>query len=168
MEVRHGLLGETAHELGGSEYYRLLGHVGASVPRLDPQRALHLYRRFHRAARNGLVSAAHDCSDGGLAVALAESAFAGDLGMTISLKPLAGAGLRTDALLFAESNVRLVVTVPAKRRSAFERLFRGLPCTHLGAVTRVKQLHVSGVAGEPVIRARLRTLKQAWQKPLDW
>jgi phosphoribosylformylglycinamidine synthase len=75
------VLGVTRAELGGSEYYALFGHLGNSVPRVDATAARHLYEALSTAIGGDLVASCHDCSDGGLAVALAETAFAGGFGM---------------------------------------------------------------------------------------
>ena len=97
------VLGTTRAELGGSELYRLEGAVGNAVPVVDTDANLRLYRALRKAIASGLVASAHDCSDGGLAIALAETAFAGGLGMEIDLAavPFDG-GDKTDlAVLFA-------------------------------------------------------------------
>ncbi len=75
------ILGETLEELGGSEYYASRGFIGNRGPTVDAKKALDLYRRLHRAIQEGLIRSCHDCSDGGLGVAMAETAFAGGLGM---------------------------------------------------------------------------------------
>jgi len=69
------LLGRTAFELGGSEYYAAKGCVGNRVPLVDAEKALQRYRAYSEAVDKGLVASCHDLSDGGLAVALAETAF---------------------------------------------------------------------------------------------
>lgn len=79
------VLGETFEELGGSEYYASKGFIGNRVPRVQAERARTLYRKFYHAIQEGLIRSCHDCSDGGLGVALAETAFAGGFGMEIDL-----------------------------------------------------------------------------------
>ena len=80
------LLGKTGAELGGSEYLALQGVIGNSVPVVDAARAYSRYRAYHAGGHGtGLVASCHDLSDGGLAVAAAESAFAGGFGMTLDL-----------------------------------------------------------------------------------
>ncbi|TVR36045.1 MAG: phosphoribosylformylglycinamidine synthase, partial [Spirochaetaceae bacterium] len=89
------LLGETRGELGGTAFEKLLqrgdpaavDHLGPA-PRVEPQSALALYRALHAAIGNGLVATCHDLADGGLAVALAESALGGRLGARIDIAPL--------------------------------------------------------------------------------
>ena len=80
------VLGLTRDELGGSEYCAARGYVGKAVPKvLDPDEAIRMYRALHQAIREGLVASCHDVSDGGIGVALAESAFAGGFGAIVSL-----------------------------------------------------------------------------------
>ncbi len=79
---------------------------------VDAAEALKLYRALSRATGLGLIRSCHDCSDGGLGIALAESAFAGGLGMHIDLRTVPCQGIaRSDYLLFSESQSRFVVTI---------------------------------------------------------
>jgi phosphoribosylformylglycinamidine synthase subunit PurSL len=163
------VLGETRAELGGSEYYALRGHLGSSVPRVDAVRARPLYEALSTAIARGLVASCHDCSDGGLGVALAETAFAGGFGVDIDLRRVPGASdLRDDVALFSESPSRFVVTVRAGQASAFESVLAGLPCAAVGHVTELGVFRVLGRSGIPIIETGIATLKAAWQRPLNW
>jgi phosphoribosylformylglycinamidine synthase subunit PurSL len=163
------VLGATGAELGGSEYYALLGHVGASVPRVDAVAARRLYEALADAIARGLVASCHDCSDGGLGVALAETAFAGGLGMTIDLRPVPRFGdLRDDITLFSESASRFVVTVHAGDVTAFEATVGGMPWAAVGRVTAAGSFAVVGRSGALIIEADIERLKAAWQRPLNW
>ncbi len=161
------LLGETRDELGGSEYYDMLGHLGARVPEVDAATALHRYRTLNTAQQQGLVASCHDLSDGGLAVALAEKAFAGGFGIDADLRNVAAEeGLREDTLLFSESQSRLLVTVSPVHQSAFEALFSGQCCSLIGEVRADRELLITGLNGELLIRSTIDDLKEAWQAPL--
>jgi phosphoribosylformylglycinamidine synthase len=98
------VVGETKNELGGSHYYKINGHLGANVPRLDLDTAPKIAKRISVAIADGLVVSCHDCSEGGLAVALAEMAFAGGLGIEADLRglPRSKDCCRTDAQLLEE------------------------------------------------------------------
>ena len=74
------VIGTTHAELGGSEYFAHLGLTGNIPPKVDGKKARQTYRALERAIRSGIIRSAHDASDGGIGVTLAESAFAGDLG----------------------------------------------------------------------------------------
>ncbi len=161
------LLGATLDELGGSEYYDMQGFLGANVPRVDAAAALRRYRTVNRAQAQGVIASCHDLSDGGLGVALAETAFAGGFGIRADLRKVdAPAGMRADALLFSESQSRLLVTVRAEDRAAFEKLFTGQSCRHIGEVVDDGGLTIVGLQGELLVASKLEDLKEAWQAPL--
>jgi phosphoribosylformylglycinamidine synthase II len=163
------VLGVTRAELGGSEYYALRGHLGRSVPRVDAAGARRLYEALAAAIGRGLVASCHDCSEGGLGVALAETAFAGGFGMHIDLRQVPGAdGMRDDVIFFSESQSRFVVTVPAPHAAAFEAALAGLPCAAVGHVTEAGVFSVVGGSGGQIIEAGIERLKAAWQRPLNW
>jgi phosphoribosylformylglycinamidine synthase subunit PurSL len=163
------VLGVTRAELGGSEYYALLGHLGNSVPRVDAVGARCLYEALTDAMGRGLVASCHDCSDGGLGVALAETAFAGGWGMNIELGLVPGSvDLRDDLTLFSESPSRFVVSVHPEYASAFETTLQGLPWAAVGTVTETGVFRVFGRSGALLIEAGIDRLKAAWQQPLNW
>jgi phosphoribosylformylglycinamidine synthase II len=157
-------LGETKNELGGSEYLALKGQLGANVPKVDPVKARAMYEKLSTAIEQGLVASCHDCSDGGLGVALAESAFSGGYGMDLDITPL---GLDSDIVaLFSESQSRFVVTVAENKAAAFESAMAGSTFTRLGSVTEQKVFKVQG--NTAAFEASLSELKEAWQRPLRW
>ena len=162
------VVGTTAGELGGSAYYGLHGQVGAHVPR-PPVHAMDIFRALHRAIAAGQVRACHDCSEGGLAVAAAEMALAGGLGVTLDLKdvPAANGAGRNDALAFGESLGRFIVAVAPADAAAFEAGFAGLPCAHAGQVDATGRMRVTGLAGRPVIETDLAALERAWRGHLQ-
>ena len=164
------ILGETRDELGGSEYYAMHGAVGNRVPRVDTQRARSLYEALAEAMDEGLVNACHDCSDGGFAVATAEMAFAGGLGMSLDLRamPRAPDVTRNDTLLFSETASRFVVTVPAIHGQAFRHTMRAAACGEVGVVCEGPNFSVTGLGGEVVIASDINALKDAWREPLNW
>jgi phosphoribosylformylglycinamidine synthase len=160
-------LGITRPELGASEYWAARGFTGNEVPRVRVDESLLLYRALEEAIRRGLVASCHDCSDGGLAVALAETSFAGGLGIAADLGRAPSEGVtRDDELLFSESQSRFVVTVRPEHADAFESLFRGRPAVRVGEVTAEPVLALRGLGDREVVRAPLETLKRAWQAPL--
>ena len=164
------LLGATADELGGSEYLAQKGFVGNTVPKVDAKAALASYRAYHGALNAGLVASCHDLSDGGLAVAAAESAFAGGFGISLELAqvPFKGesSGRSDRVLLFSESASRLLVTVRPEQSAAFEKAMAGSTFARIGAVTAEPTLAIAGISGAGVVRSELDRLKSAWQAPL--
>jgi phosphoribosylformylglycinamidine synthase II len=112
------VIGETAEELGGSEYFAQLGGTGNTVPKLDAAKVKACYGRLTDALSHELVASAFPVSHGGLGTALAKVAIAGQLGMDITI-PYA---MRPDYYLFSESLGRFVVTVAPDHKREFERM----------------------------------------------
>jgi phosphoribosylformylglycinamidine synthase II len=163
------VLGLTRPELGASEYYQYRGARGGRVPKVRVKETWPLYQALHRAMRDGCVASCHDCSDGGLAVALAESAFAGDLGVSVDLRLLPTLDIdRDDLCLFSESPGRFVVTVKPEHTKTFEQHLRGCTAARVGVVTAERQFTVIGFKGSQILAASLETLRQAWLRPLDY
>jgi phosphoribosylformylglycinamidine synthase len=175
MDAKRGgnflfVVGETKNELGGSHYYKIHGQLGANVPKADLETAPKIAKRVGDAIARGLVVSCHDCSEGGLAVALAEMAFAGGLGIEADLRglPKSTDCSRIDMQLFSESNSRYIVEVELGNYDAFVKLMLNLPFGQIGKVTEEKTLIIKAEDGKKVIEADIDSLKQAWQKPLDW
>jgi phosphoribosylformylglycinamidine synthase len=172
MELKHQgdvlyLIGVTKPELGGSEYYRLHGELGGSVPRLNPEVNIMTYRRLLKTMDRGFVQACHDCSDGGLGVAVSEMAFTGDLGLELELDHIpVSEDMRRDFVLFSESNGRLLVEVDPKHVEEFETIMANSPFACIGAVKPEKSIQIQK-NGETLIELSLNELISAWKLPLE-
>lgn len=130
------ILGETHNELGGSEYARMQGEpLKGSVPVVDGKKNIKLYRAFSRAVNADLVASAISVGRGGLAVALLKTAMAGKRGIEVNLSNIPGTTKRGDALLFSESQGRLVVTVAPENTARFEKIFSGMAYKKIGTVS---------------------------------
>ncbi|MGE3809389.1 MAG: phosphoribosylformylglycinamidine synthase subunit PurL [Gemmataceae bacterium] len=162
------LLGVTKNELGGSHLNLVCDLQGGSVPGVDGELAPRIIRQLHEAIVAGFVRACHDLSEGGLAVALAEMAFAGNVGADITTIGPAGSNEPDHVLLFAESNTRFLVEVEPANSGAFEAKLAGVPCLRLGNTVREPRLRIAGRSGEWIIWAALADLKESWQQPLRW
>jgi phosphoribosylformylglycinamidine synthase len=164
------IVGQTKNELGGSHYYHIHGELGANIPKVDLKKAPRIAKKISAAISRGLVVSCHDCSEGGLAVALAEMAFAGGLGIEIDLcgLPKSKDCSRIDAQLFSESNSRYLVEVEPEKSDAFAKLMVNLPFGQIGEVIEQKMLVIKSENGKTVIEANIDSLKQAWQKTFDW
>jgi phosphoribosylformylglycinamidine synthase len=115
----------------------------------------------------GIVASCHDCSDGGLGVALAETGFSGALGMEVDLRQVPASGVeRNDVLLFSESPSRFVVTVHPEDQAAFEECLRGKVFAAIGRVVAGNNFTILGLKGKAVVQADIWQLKEAWQRPL--
>jgi phosphoribosylformylglycinamidine synthase len=163
------LLGKTYAELGASEYYASKGFIGNVCPRVNAEKAKKLYRALNRAIAKGLIQSCHDCSDGGLGVALAESSFAGGLGMEIDLRKVPRYKVfRNDQLLFSESQSRFVVTVSRAKSKKFEALMKGNVFSRVGVIRKDERFLVAGLQGKMVIDTSIVELKEAWQRTLKF
>jgi phosphoribosylformylglycinamidine synthase subunit PurSL len=163
---RIAIVGLTRNELGGSHYLDLRGEVGNSVPTVDLASAKAAMLAVHRAMEAGLIRSCHDCSEGGIGVALAEMAFAGGVGAEIKLAaPPVTSDMREDYLLFSESNSRFLIEVEPVHADALETMMRGLPFAWIGETTDAGRMVVQG-ARSVLVDEKLADLKEAWQKPL--
>jgi phosphoribosylformylglycinamidine synthase len=164
------IVGSTQAELGGSEYFVNLGFIGNKVPGVNPKQSKQLMDSLSKATAKGLVRACHDCSDGGIGVAIAEMAFAGGLGATIELKsvPLGEPIDRDDFILFSESNSRFLVEVAPEHKEEFERIMKGTSFAVVGQVNNTQKLEVFGLKRRKIIDVSIEELKEAWQRPLRW
>jgi phosphoribosylformylglycinamidine synthase len=158
------LVGETKNELGGSHFALVNRLEGGQVPTVEPDRARETFAAVHRAIQAGTVRACHDPSEGGLVVAVAEMAFAGECGARIDVSDLNGVDNPAVAL-FSESNTRFVCEVPPERASEFERALAGIPLAKIGDVTADGRLTVTD-GTKVLIDADLAALKVAWQSAL--
>jgi phosphoribosylformylglycinamidine synthase len=162
------VIGNTNHELGGSEYYKLKGYLGNSVPKLNAGQARKTYYAFTKTISKGVIKACHDISEGGLAVAAAEMALASNLGMEIDLKKLpVNAVKRNDFALFSESNSRFLVEVAQKDKETFEKIMKGKICAQIGKVTKNSNLTIRGLNGSTVVDAPVADLRTNWKKTLS-
>ncbi len=167
-------LGWTREELAGSQFALTQSLPGGQVPKVDTELARRLFQALHQAITAEFVASCHDLSDGGLAAAAAESAFAGGLGARLflaqvphqiepdlqsqqelkrlseawsgdPLHPLCACPQATSVLLFSESHSRFLCEVPEQHAEAFEALFADLPCSLIGEVLDEPRLQVVGI-----------------------
>ncbi|PIN83575.1 phosphoribosylformylglycinamidine synthase, partial [Candidatus Micrarchaeota archaeon CG11_big_fil_rev_8_21_14_0_20_47_5] len=142
------LLGMTRDELGGSEYFSLRKIEWGKAPKVNAREFALAYAKLHEAMQKGIISSAHDCSDGGLAVAAAESAFAGEIGAQIDLRKLPYEGeKRNDFLLFSESAGRIIISVKKGKEAEFEEIMRESSFAKIGKTTNKEKLIITGIEG---------------------
>jgi phosphoribosylformylglycinamidine synthase II len=158
------VLGETLEELGASEaLFLITNEDGGEVPYLDLQKEKALQEFLYEAASEKLLQSAHDCSDGGLSVAISESLFKNELGAEIHL-----AGQVSEAaLLFGESQSRVVISVSSSNLDQVKELLArfAVPYQVAGAVTTKNELVVT-YNGNELIRAAVNELSQIWKGSL--
>ncbi|HEU4360610.1 MAG TPA: AIR synthase related protein, partial [Mycobacterium sp.] len=153
------LLGDTADEFDGSIWAQVTAdHLGGLPPQVDLAREQLLAEVLCAASRDGLISAAHDLSEGGLAQAVVESALTGETGCRIVLPE----GCDPFVMLFSESAGRVLVAVPRTEESRFRSMceVRGLPALRIGVVDQASDaVEVQGLFS--VSLAELRSTSEA-------
>jgi phosphoribosylformylglycinamidine synthase subunit PurSL len=162
------IIGNTKEELGGSAYFRLKGCMGNKVPTVDHEIAMKIFYAVHDSIRRGLVSSCHDCSEGGIGVAIAEMCFGGDLGADIDIDTIPREkGLdRPDFIFFSESNSRFIMEVSQDNTSDFERSMKEVPHARIGSVTKNKKIRAT-MKGITFLSASLKPLKNAWKSTFE-
>jgi len=163
------VVGLTEDEMGGSHYYKIFGHTGNTVPVVNARRAKVLMEKLSNAIKMRTVLSCHDCSEGGIGVAVAEMAFTGEIGADISLQKVVQSGeiKRDDVLLFSESNSRFIVEVPKARRNEFEDMMKGQYIGLIGETKPWDMLRIEGLKGNMVVNETLDRLKAAWKRPFE-
>ncbi len=166
------LLGDGFGELGGSEFLNVLhGMAKGQPPQLDLARERLLITLLTRAATEGLLRSAHDCSDGGLAVALAECAFeTGGIGLEVDIPAHVGHApnsMRLTATLFGESASRVVVSVQPRSVPAVLTLAAqiGVPAYRIGR-TGGARLAVR-VAGQDAVDCTVAEAERLWSTAIE-
>lgn len=150
------VIGETLPEFAGSELQKLTeGKIYGKAPVIDLAVEQARQKALLEAIRSGLIQSAHDVSEGGLGVALAESVMSADgLGASVTLEG-------GPALLFSESQSRFVVSVKKEHQAAFEKLVND--ASHIGEVTSDGIFAIQSQEGKQWIHAQAEELKSAWK-----
>ena len=160
------VIGTTRPELGGSEYFAMLGKTGNNVPKVDAEKALATYRAISAATGAELVHSLTTPALGGLGVAFARVAMAGRLGLEINLDAIPSENCSDLEKLFSESNSRFVATVSPFNRAAFEEKLKGIPFALVGTVAMRNELILhSRKGGEKKIA--LKALLKEYKGTLD-
>ncbi len=157
------LLGDTFNELGGSEYYNFIHQIeGGMAPQTDPVRERNVLQCILELIDQRLVTAAHDCSKGGLAIALAKMCIKGNLGAQIDLKAVKAPSLRLDELLFAESHSRFIVSLKEEQLPLIKTIAQkhSVPLYVLGKVTKKPFLEISHKTGQ--IKCEVNKMRKMW------
>ncbi len=155
------LVGRLTANLGGSQYAKVHRLNGGIVPRPEAVEAISIHKTMHTAITTSLVRSCHDVSEGGLAVTLAEMAFAGGIGADI-LTLNTESNIPFTAKLFAEPATCYVVEVEPENALQFKDLFQGLPVQEIGKTCPEKRLRFVGPNGEWALWVSLEDLRKAW------
>ena len=143
------VVGTTYNELGGSEYYNMLGFVGNKVPRVDAAKALKLYTKMEEIVKSGLLTSASTPALGGLGVAFAKAAMGGRVGVELDLTKVPHtAGMKDVEILFSESNSRFVISCKKENSAALEKALAGFTFAKVGQTNGSGVFSVKGTAGD--------------------
>ncbi len=160
------VVGETKNELGGSEFYQLMGHTGLNVPRVDAKELMPMYRAVARCIEKGLISSCHAVTRGGIAVHLALMAMAGKMGMEIDLQAFpTNEELKSHQLLYSESCGRFLITIDPGVKQELEAELSGFPFALVGRTTPHPALVIRTAHGKNLIQEEVAELKEFWLKP---
>jgi phosphoribosylformylglycinamidine synthase len=142
--------------------------IGGQVPQIDTQRNLSLYRSLTDSMSKELVSSAHDCSDAGLAAAVAECCFGCDSGADIDISKLFSLTNDLDywGALFGESLGRILVSVKPEKASRFEELMNGHECNLIGVVNSNDDIIFSD-GDEKILSTSMSELRNSWKGTLN-
>jgi phosphoribosylformylglycinamidine synthase len=158
------VISATYNELGGSEYYKLNGYIGNSVPKVNAASAKKTFDAIIQAIDAGYVKACHDISEGGSAVAAAEMVISSKYGMELNLKNVPTVYIdRDDFILFSESNSRFLVEVGEKDKERFEDLMHGVVYSQIGKVTHENNFVVNGLNKDRIIEIDANKLRNTWK-----
>ncbi len=158
------MIGETRDEMGGSHYNQVARLNSGAVPRPNPA-ALQTLKALHGVISSGWVSACHDCSEGGLAVAVAEMCLGGQLGASIQLGnvPHPGKSLSVEQLLFSETLTRFIVEADPSRMKPLTAALSAIPHAVIGRVIAEPVLDVYSSANDLAVHLSLSAIETAWR-----
>ncbi|MCF7790451.1 MAG: hypothetical protein K9L78_01280 [Victivallales bacterium] len=156
------VIGKTKAELGGSEYYSMLGFIGNNVPKVDGDKAAELYAAVSNVTDNELARSICVPGSGGLATAFVRMAIAGKNGLDIETDRIpADNGLTLPELLFSETNTRFLVTVDPEKAATFEKALEGFTLSRAGIVTEKRILRIGSIS------IKQKDIEKAYKTTLD-
>lgn len=156
------LLGENKDEIGGSEYLKVIYDKTAGLPpAINLEYEMKLQQITRKIINENIVNSAHDCSEGGLLITLAEGAITGNKGANIELSRK---GLRLDSLLFGETQSRIVVTVPEKNVESFKCATERISSKYIGKVMGTD--FVVKVDNKEIINNKVKDMAEAYYEAI--
>lgn len=162
------LVGETKDEMGGSEYFEHIhGFVGGRCPVVDFATSKCNMDAVLQSVWKGLVKCVHDCSKGGMAIALSELCMAGNIGCNVDLGKVPGHKLVSDKILFSESHSRYVLVTDSKNVKPLLQTLRKHKIIHrqIGRFTGSEIRFLKN--NKTIVRLRVGTAKKRWQESLE-
>jgi len=162
------IVGKTKKEMGGSHYLKLFNRTGNSVPELDFKLSHQTLKKVYFAIKKGCVKTIHDCSEGGIGVAIAEMIIGGRLGAVIYLEKIIREGKLRDAeLLFSESNSRFIVEIKKQKKNVFEKCIKGVPFAQIGKVEDSGKLMLYKNKTKVAV-IEIKEMVRKWRQRIRW
>ncbi len=161
------VLGITKDEFGGSHLYKFLKLKAGKIPQVYPEISLSIMKKLHKAIKNGIIKACHDCSEGGFAVALSEMVIGGGYGARVDIKKMPRETDKDISLLFSESQGRFIVEVDKNDSGKFEKMFSGLPFFCIGNTIPDFRINIFSEK-EKIIDIKGEKIKAVWTGALKW
>ena len=163
------ILGPTASHMGASEYFRSMDIKDKGIiPKVDMSLAKKMFYAVSEAVKKSCVVSCHDCSEGGLAVALSEMCLNSGKGASVFLGEIPVKGkLLNYEVLFSESPSRFIVEVDKDKRNEFESICNDVPFGLMGCVAPDEKFVVYGLEGNAVINGSLDELYVAWIRAFE-
>jgi phosphoribosylformylglycinamidine synthase len=165
------LLGVTRNELGASTFAKVRNIRSGVVPDIYPNESKKIMKGIYRAINESIVESCHDCSEGGLAVAVSEMAFSAKKGVQVyvdAVKTEASMLLNMSEILFSESNGRFVVEVSPKNEDKFRKILNGAIFAEIGYVTDNVNIVFESRKDKLRVQENSENLLKIWQSTLNW
>lgn len=152
------IVGVTKNEMGASEYFRMKKIKEGYVPRVEKD-AKKIFKQLSEAIREGLVVSCHDCSEGGLAVAICEMCLVNSLGVTVFLDEVPSDNLLSYEILFSESPTRFIVEVKKENKDKFEKYMEGIPLGLIGCISKSDSVSF-WFKGKEIVNLKIEEIKR--------
>jgi phosphoribosylformylglycinamidine synthase len=169
------VLGITRNELGGSVLSKIKNIKDGIVPGVYPEESKDIMKKIYRAANENLIEACHDCSEGGLVVAISEMAFAAGKGVEIDIDAvktrktnLLEIELTVAEILFSESNGRFVVEVKPGNETRFREILEDTVFAEIGCVNSDKKIVFESKKNKTKIQEDPEVLLNYWRSTINW
>ncbi|OEG71893.1 hypothetical protein ATZ36_12060 [Candidatus Endomicrobiellum trichonymphae] len=169
------VLGITRNELGGSVFAKINNIKDGIVPDVYPEESRDTMKKIYLAANENLIEACHDCSEGGLAVAISEMAFAAGKGVKIDIDAVKTGKIKSREtkltvaeILFSESNGRFIVEVKPENKSRFREILENAVFAEIGCVSDDKKIVFESEKNKIKIQENLEVLLNCWRSTINW
>ncbi|MDR1926559.1 MAG: phosphoribosylformylglycinamidine synthase subunit PurL, partial [Endomicrobium sp.] len=165
------VLGITRNELGGCVLAKIKNIADGIVPDVYPKESKAIMKKIYQAVNKNLIESCHDCSEGGLAVAISEMAFASGKGVKINIDAVKTAPpdqLTIGEILFSESNGRFVVEVKSENENGFVEIFKGSVFSEVGYVSDDKKIVFESKENKIKVQEKLEVLLNSWCSSINW